>query len=355
MQKKNRINTLNVRQSNFELLRILCILGIITMHTWGMFYGNATGLNLTFGVLINSLFNTGVSIFMLISGYFGISWTVKKYLRLEMKIIFYSVLSMLVISYMQNSWNLKDVAKAFLPVVSGRYWYITSYVLIFIFSKFLNRVPEILGKKEFKKLLFLMFLVFSIIPTIVQFDIMNDGGKGVINMLLMYYIGRYIKLYWDEKDIRLLKTILIGIATTVLGFSLNYFLTMARGGKGVYAPFARDCSSIIIVASIMIFMRFKYLKISSMVINHIAKHVIAVYLFEGAVRTVINCFFDMSKFAGRWYLFVVIGIYALIVMTGCMLIDVIRDFIAAPIENFICSFGHKSFEQILEHLNKYMK
>lgn len=230
MQKKNRINTLNVRQSNFELLRILCILGIITMHTWGMFYGNATGLNLTFGVLINSLFNTGVSIFMLISGYFGISWTVKKYLRLEMKIIFYSVLSMLVISYMQNSWNLKDVAKAFLPVVSGRYWYITSYVLIFIFSKFLNRVPEILGKKEFKKLLFLMFLVFSIIPTIVQFDIMNDGGKGVINMLLVYYIGRYIKLYWDEKDIRLLKTILIGIATTVLGFSLNYFLTMARGG-----------------------------------------------------------------------------------------------------------------------------
>ena len=156
MQKKNRINTLNVRQSNFELLRILCILGIITMHTWGMFYGNATGLNLTFGVLINSLFNTGVSIFMLISGYFGISWTVKKYLRLEMKIIFYSVLSMLVISYMQNSWNLKDVAKAFLPVVSGRYWYITSYVLILIFSKYLNRVPEILGKKELKKLLFLM-------------------------------------------------------------------------------------------------------------------------------------------------------------------------------------------------------
>lgn len=67
-----------IRQSQFELLRLVCIFGIVTMHTWGVFYSTASGMNQVFGILINSLFNTCVSIFVLISGYFGIEGTAKK-------------------------------------------------------------------------------------------------------------------------------------------------------------------------------------------------------------------------------------------------------------------------------------
>lgn len=46
--------------------------GIISMHTFGVFHDTAVGVNLVLGVFNSSLFNIGVSSFMLISEYFGV-------------------------------------------------------------------------------------------------------------------------------------------------------------------------------------------------------------------------------------------------------------------------------------------
>lgn len=343
-----------VRQSNFELLRLMCIFGIVTMHTYGIFYGNATGANLVYGVLINSLFNTCVTLFVLISGYFGINGTIRKIVKLEMEVLFYSVLSMVIIGCLQDNWNTKDVLKAFLPVSSCKYWYITSYMLILIFSKYLNKVPERLEKKEFQQLLLLMFFIFSVVPTLVLFHVMEDGGKGVANMLLVYYTGRYIRLYYDKKINNPKKIFIIGAGIITLGFILNLILTILRGGTGVCAPFARDCSSIIFIASITIFLTFKHLNISSNLINCLAKHVVAVYLFEVAMKACLSQFFDINIYKERWYLFAVIAAYTLVTIAGCMLMDVIRCFIAKPIENAIYSVGRNLYRQIYVRLNKYI-
>ena len=341
----------NVRQSNFELLRLLCIFGIVTMHTYGSLYGTATGINLIYGVFINSLFNTGVSIFMLISGYFGINGTAKKFLQLELKIIFYSVLSTITICCVQNHWSPTDIIKAFFPVISGKYWFITSYMLLLIFSNYLNKVPNNLERKDFEKLLFLMFSIFSIIPTIVQFHIMNDSGKGFANMLLMYYVGRYIRLYWNKPPniLKKIKLMLVGIIATE--FSLNLALTLIRGGVGVYAPFARDCASTIIVASILIFLWFEHLNIRSKLINNIAKHVLAVYLYENAIRTCYSNFLDITIYSEEWYLCIVIAIYVIGVIISCIFIDLIRGFVAKPFENIIYSLWNR-FCSYLDNTDK---
>lgn len=83
------------RDSGVEFLRIICMFGIIFMHTFGIFYNKASGICLMAGIAINSLFNMGVSIFMLISGYIGIWFSLKKLVRLESTILFYSVFGML--------------------------------------------------------------------------------------------------------------------------------------------------------------------------------------------------------------------------------------------------------------------
>lgn len=167
--KKAEEQSGNLRCSNFELLRILCVFGIVSMHTFGAFYNSATGLTLVYGVFINSLFNTCVSIFMLISGYFGISFSLKKYLKLELEVLFYSILSLFIICIISNSYSLKEVAAACVPVFSGEYWYMTTYMLLMIFSDYINKIPEKMSKKEFEKLIVLIFFVFSVIPTVVQF------------------------------------------------------------------------------------------------------------------------------------------------------------------------------------------
>ena len=340
------------RQSNFELLRLLCIFGIVSMHTYGVFYSTATGFNLLYGVLINSLFNTGVSLFMLISGYFGVKSSFKKLLKLYLEVLFYSVLSSIIISMVTGDWNVKRLIKGFLPVSTNQYWFITSYILILIFSKYINQIPEKLKKKDFENLLILMFLVFSVVPTVVQYHVMGDGGKGFVNMLLMYFVGRYIRLYWKDEPHSQKKTIAFGSSVILLGFILNLVLTLLRGEKGVYAPFARDCSCIIIIASVAIFIAFKKIRIRSNVINQIAKHVVSVYLFEGAMRTFLNQFFDITLYADKWYLFAVLSAYVLVVMADCMFLDVIRSILAKPIENIICSAGEKGFEHIMEGCEK---
>lgn len=49
------------RSSNFELLRLLCIFGILMMHTFGGIDTSVSFFNTEIHVLVNSVFNMGVT------------------------------------------------------------------------------------------------------------------------------------------------------------------------------------------------------------------------------------------------------------------------------------------------------
>lgn len=66
-------------------------------------------------------------------------------------------------------------------------------------------------------------------------------------------------------------------------------------------------------------------------INRVAKHVFAVYLFEGALRQIVqNIVFDYSIYEGEWYWPLVNIAVALIAMAGCMSIDVLAQWMLKP-------------------------
>ena len=79
------------RSSNFELLRLLCIFGILMMHTFGGIDTSVSFFNTEIHVLVNSIFNMGVTCFILLSGYFGIRFDFKKLIRLDLMIIFFNI------------------------------------------------------------------------------------------------------------------------------------------------------------------------------------------------------------------------------------------------------------------------
>lgn len=54
------------------------------MHTFSSVYSTVSGFNLVYGTFINSICNTSVSIFILISGYFGIKTNIRKIVSIEM-------------------------------------------------------------------------------------------------------------------------------------------------------------------------------------------------------------------------------------------------------------------------------
>ena len=105
------------RSSNFELLRLLCIFGILVMHTFAGIDTAASPGNMLANVFANSLFNTGVTCFILLSGYFGIRFDLKKLIGLDLMVIFFTVVGTVAL----GDFGVKDLIKSCIPVLSRRY------------------------------------------------------------------------------------------------------------------------------------------------------------------------------------------------------------------------------------------
>lgn len=76
---KKDADVIKQRNSTIELLRVLCILMIVFMHLVGIWWDFCDNLfDKEFIIFVNSLCNCAVTIFMLISGYYGIRFNLKK-------------------------------------------------------------------------------------------------------------------------------------------------------------------------------------------------------------------------------------------------------------------------------------
>lgn len=85
-----------MRNSNIELLRIVCILMIITMHVFGLFRDIEDPIIVHSNVFINSFCNIAVTSFVLISGYYGVRTDYKKLLKYNVTITIYSIFFLIV-------------------------------------------------------------------------------------------------------------------------------------------------------------------------------------------------------------------------------------------------------------------
>lgn len=339
------------RNSSIELLRILSITGIVCMHSFGFYDGSI--MDLAHGAAINTLFNTGVSMFILISGYFGIKPSVNKIVRLIMIATFYSVSSYLIsVIIGEDVFVGKELIRSMMPVLSRKYWFISVYIVIMIFSDYINSIIKVLKRECFERLLFLMFVVFSIIPTITFLHIMGDDGKGICNMLMMYLMGQYISEYQvcGKMEKYYIKWIL---AVFVFGFCLNfstgYFIHRVNN---IYAPFAKDSSVVTILLSILIFQLFLKHDFVNSVVNQIGRHVIAAYLFEEAVRKVILSKYDLWSMRGEWYYIFVLLLFAIAVVVFCVMIDIVRNSIFDSFEKKVGNYCKKICSVIISKVRE---
>ena len=323
------------RKSGIELLRILCMFGIVYMHTFGSMLETVHGGNMALAVFENALFNCGVSCFVLISGYFGIKKNTRRLIKLDLTVIFFSLTATICTTVMGwDAISKTDWIKAIFPVITRRYWFMTCYVVLMLLAPYINQIPEKMEKKEFEKLLLLCVTVFSVIPSIffIADNVTADSGKGLANMILMYLIGRYIRKY-KEDAVPKRKAAILAYAGVAATFVLNMVLSLIRGT--CTGNFARDCSVTILFSSIFIFLWFKSLKLQSGIINKLAQNVLACYVFEGTVRKFLNGYVTVEAYETVWYLFAVVAVYALVVLAICFVINTVRNCTVGKIEDMV--------------------
>lgn len=193
----------NKRQSNIELLRIASILFILLMHGIGCACHTSDVLNHFGYTLINAFGNMGVTVFVVISGYFGVHFKVSKAVTLWLIMLFYSLLhyaNELISCPYGFDWG--DFFSALTPVSSSTWWFMTCYFVLLCFSPFLNKIVTSLSRKQMNCLMAVFILFFILFPTVLQHQITHDGGKGLPNFLLSYLVGQYIRRYDVPNSVR---------------------------------------------------------------------------------------------------------------------------------------------------------
>ncbi|MDR0219830.1 MAG: acyltransferase [Lachnospiraceae bacterium] len=196
------------RQTNFELLRIVAMLLVVTMNfAWhaGLplrLTDTVNAYNL-FGTALESLCVGAVNVFVILTGYFMVKahFQFRRFFRLLCQVLFYTLLIPLVLAL----WGLPLVAEEegaagaiayILPVSTGHYWFITAYVPLYLISPFLNTAFQKIPQKQLGRILIIMLALYSGIKSFVPFSLRaDDFGYGLAWFVCLYLTGAYIRIY----------------------------------------------------------------------------------------------------------------------------------------------------------------
>lgn len=88
---------MNKRNSSIELLRIICMFGICYMHAFGYVYQNNSYRIVS--LLENGLFNNGVTILLLVSGFYGIKANIRKIINFELIVYWINLLTIIILIF----------------------------------------------------------------------------------------------------------------------------------------------------------------------------------------------------------------------------------------------------------------
>lgn len=263
------------RSANLELLRILSMAMIITLHyllQGGVLEAAPLGsLNYYIVWVAEALCYVSVNCFVLISGYFLVTsrfkW--KRFLELIFQVLFYSIAIYLVFCLAGVSeFQLRSLLSGYLfPLTHGQFWFITAYLALYLIFPFLNILIHGLTKTKYLKLLLVLFVLFSFIPTVFFFstDIMGiKGGYSLGWFVFLYLIGGYIRLYRVEKKNAKGKNLLLYFAMTAAvvfaKVAQQVLLPKLLGTQTEYWDFYRYNSVFVLIGSVALFLFF--LKIS---------------------------------------------------------------------------------------------
>lgn len=250
---------------------------IISMHVLGRFFGSTELVEREFVLFINSFCNAGVTIFVLIFGYYGIRFRMDKLMYMANQTWFYSLLLFGVSFLLSHRFTRADLIKTIFPIATNKYWFITSYIILFVASPHLNACLDNMAKKTYTAFLAFMLLIFVVAPTFLQFEITCDGGKGPINMFIAYMTGYYFKRF-DFPSVLKKNSIVILILSFLVVFIISSW--QSYGSPWMSMGLCRDNSLFILLIAISLFYIFSKRSFYSAIVNDIAKLTLGVYLVQ---------------------------------------------------------------------------
>lgn len=268
------------RKSNIELLRIVLMIMIISLHYLNPDMGGALkyseGTNYYITRLLESLFIVAVNGFILITGYCCVkkeTTNINKLVKLFFDIIIYGlIIQFTLVLFGQVEFSIKDFVKNFIPISNDGYWFFKVYIMLFLIMPFINIVLRKLDKNRYEKMIIVLLIIFSIWDSISPFKLIGGNGYSLINFVLLYCIGGYLRIHYQNNS-SFSKWIILYFVFGVITF-ISLFIPVIKDNSWNYYFITN------ILSVICLFNAFIKIDINSKIINKIASSVFGVFILH---------------------------------------------------------------------------
>lgn len=278
MRVTKKSNLGGARLSNFELLRLLCMLMVLNLHS---FFGwqHGTGIWQAVDFFRESTSICAVDCFVLISGYFGIKWKFKSFFNLFFQLFFYSIgVYLVAVACGVVGWDLKSFLMRFACLSTDSWGFVVSYVILYFCSPVLN----VFAEKHSAKMLFAYVIVFVLALNLVSFT-----ASSAFTYSVVYLIGRLLRKIKIE-SVKIPAAILYWITTVTIFVNVYFVLFKMFNissaeivGKRPVGSIGYDYAApLVILQAVTLFSLFSKIKLESKFINWCASSAFAIFLIH---------------------------------------------------------------------------
>lgn len=248
-----------------------------------------------------------------------------------------------------NIWHPThiEIFRNVFPIDMWFYWFMDVYILLYCISPFLNKYIEKINQKDLKKLIGVIFILFSVIPYITGLKSFFNDGYCLYNFVLLYFIGAYLKKY-PIRESYLFKNVtknmfqliciciffgcaIVNFIFTRFGNSIiSYSNILNEIGNNLNIVSFTYSNPIVIIQTIAYFCFFETLSFKSSLVNKLSSLTLGVYLIHNHIEVRHNIYKWLKIDNGpiysyRFILYVLVMV--LFIYVGCSIIEWIRQLI----------------------------
>ena len=332
------------RESNIELLRLV-VMAMIVLHHF-IFHGLGVYRSIRFGELpILNEFDTrmalftdsflicGVNVFVLISGYFSIKLKAKSFVKLFAICSFFAILGWTVYIITNDiplggGILLRYIKRGLFVISSKTWWFIQLYFLLMLLSVPINKYIDEASKKSLQYTIGVFVFINVYLGWIQGIEYVVDGYN-LYNFIMLYLIGRYLKLYWKNNY-----KVFYDLSIFLIASLFTALLTVVSYNKGwnVFHALAYN-NPFIIIGAIALLLMFSKMHFTSKIINYLASSSLAIYLVQDGV---FNCYRYIKQIyiegAGIWHFIMMIAVFFIVCMLLPIAIDKLRLWLFSRLE-----------------------
>ena len=270
-----------------------------------------------------------VNCFVILSGYFGCNkdFSFSKWAKLWAQVFFWSV------ALYFFSYKLKELVKSLLPFTQQRYWFMTTYLLMYLLTPLLNKIIQTINIHEYRKGLLVYFSVFILLQNMVPWrEFTGVNHLSPLFFCFLYMIGGYFRNYPPNRKINWLMIYIGSCIIRCLYFFGISAITYRYLGESLGETLLNGyCSFLTVIGAVALFMTFATIKANfneqvTNLLTFLSPLTLGVYLIHGnpSMRSIIWNNLGLIKFIDKWYLLPMLLFISVLIFVVCFILEWVR-------------------------------